>query len=111
MEIIKKCKNHLKFLGSLRGRKLQQYIAKKAPPQIIRCLYEVALNFLFSPYNIFHKHQHIIKKGINKYKKNIIKLVQAKKRKDQRKILQRGGLSLELTALLSTVLASIVALL
>ena len=111
MEIIKKCKNHLKFLGSLRGRKLQQYIAKKAPPQIIRCLYEVALNFLFSPYNIFHKHQHIIKKGINKYKKNIIRLVQAKKRKDQRKILQRGGLSPELTALLSTVLASIVALL
>ena len=111
MEIIKKCKNHLKYLGSLRGRKLQQYIAKKAPPQVIKCLYEVALNFLFSPYNIFHKHQCIIKKKIQKHKKNILQLVQTKNRKQQRKVLQRGGLSLELTALLSTVLASIVALL
>ena len=111
MEILKKCRNHLKFLGTLRGRKLSRYIDKKASSQIIKCLYELALNFVYSPYNIFHQHQHTIKKRIKKHKKNIIKLINTKKRKDQRKILKVGGLSLTLLDLLSTVFASIVSLL
>lgn len=111
MEIIKHCKNHLKFLGSLRGRQLEQYIAKKASTQVIKCLFELALNFVFSPYNVFHKHQNIIKRKTKKHKKNLLKLIYAKKRKDQRSILKRGGLSTTLLALLSTVFATLVGLL
>ena len=111
MELVKKCKNHLKFIGSLRGKQLEEYIKKKASSQVIKCLYQLALNYVFSPYNLFHKHKKIIKKKTQKHKKDLLKLIRTKKQKDQRKILKKGGLSLTLIALLSTVFASLVSVL
>lgn len=110
MDKIKKCQNHFRHLGSLKGRSLNKAI-DKLPPHAIRCLWEIAVNFIFSPYNGLRIYKNLIKKKTLKHKKTLLKLIKTNQLKKQRKILKSGGVSLALLSLLATVIASVASIL
>lgn len=112
MELVQKCLQKFRWLGSLQGKKLEKAI-NQLPDHAIRCLYELSLNLVFSPYNGFRLHKTLIKKKIQPFKNTILKLIKTKKRKQQRKLLRKGGggVTLALLSLLSTVIASVASML
>ena len=100
----------LRFIGSLKGKRLVDYIKNDASPQIIKCLREIALNILYSHTN----GMKIQKKQLNKlkkHKKNLIELSKTEHLPKQKKILIRnkGGAVIGMLTVLASVIASLAA--
>ena len=107
MHILVECLSELRYLGSLRGKKLVKYI-HNASKRLIDCLQQIALNILFS-----HRTGMSIKpkdlKKLKPHKKSLVSLIHSKNHKKKRKILKKGGVVLGLLSVLATVIASLAA--
>ena len=106
MDEIEKCRKHFHMLLSLRGKALQRAI-DKLPNHTIRCLYRIAVNLVFSPYNGLRTHSDLIKKKIFPHKKILLKLIKERQRGKQRKLLKKGGITIAILSLLAAVIASV----
>ena len=108
MHILVECLSELRYLGSLRGRRLSKYI-HTASKRLIDCIQQIALNILYSNKNGLNiKKSHL--KKLKKHKKQLIKLVHTKNHTKKRQILKKqGGMILEMLSILSTVIASLAA--
>lgn len=108
MESVKRCASKFRILGSLKGKKLEKAI-ESAPSHLIKCLYELSLNLVYSPYNGFRLYKKLIKKKIKPFETIILRLIKSKRRSDQRKLLKKGGggVTLAILSLLSSIIASV----
>ena len=101
----------LRFLLSLNKIQTKKYLSK-APPKVIRCLYEVALNIVYG-----HKSRngfditpgHV--KSLKKHKRTLTKLVKTRNLSAQRRLLKKGGVAVSLLLVLGSVISTLAALL
>ena len=108
MHILVECLSELRYLGSLRGKKLRNYI-HSASKRLIECLSQIALNILYSHLNGFNIKKAQLKK-LQKHKKSLLNLVHTKKHKKKKNILKKkGGMILEMLSILATVIGSLAA--
>lgn len=108
MHILVECLSELRYLGSLRGKKLSKYI-HKASKRLIDCIQQIALNILYSNKNGLNIKKSRLKK-LKKHKKELIKLVYTKNHTKKKQILKKkGGMVLEMLSILATVIASLAA--
>ena len=89
MDEIEKCRKHFHMLLSLRGKALQRAI-DKLPNHTIRCLYRIAVNLVFSPYNGLRTHSDLIKKKNFSSQKNFIKTHKRASKREAEKTFKKG---------------------
>lgn len=110
MHILEECFSELRYIGSLKGSRLINYIKKEASPKIIKCLQEIAINILYSHTNGMKIKKNELKK-LKRHKKNLIDLTKTDHVPTQKKILvkQKGGAILGMLSVLASVIASLAA--
>ena len=107
MHILEECMAELRYLGSLRGRRLSKYLAK-ASPRVIECLYQIALNLVFAHKNGLNLRKHHVSQ-LKKKKKKLLRLVQTKEENKRRHLIKQGGLAIPLLSVLAGVIATLAA--
>ena len=87
--ILSECLPELRYLATLKGKRLSRYI-HSATPRLINCLQQLALNILYSHKNGLNIEKRKLKK-IKKHKKNLVKLINSPDTAAQKRILKKGG--------------------
>ena len=107
MKILKECMPQLRYMGSLNKKALIKYI-DTSHPRVIRCLYEIALNILFSHKNGLKISKKQLK-PLKKHKKALLALVKTSELLKRKKILKKGGLVIGLLTVMATVITALAA--
>ena len=91
MKIVLKCLPELRYIRGLSEKQRQKYM-REASPRLTECLYQIALNLVYSvsDYNgITLSTAHV--QHLKKHKKSLISLIKTKNHKNRKKVLKKGG--------------------
>ena len=103
------CLPELRYIRGLSERQRQKYM-REASPRLTECLYQIALNLVYSgsDYNgIALSAVHV--QRLKKHKKSLTSLIKTKSHQSRKKVLKKGGVIVELLSVLAGVIATLVA--